>query len=840
MAESYAQNGWDWRSPADWADALGLVCVPMFGRAHLHPPQGRHAVLLDGQHGSFLISTGDIRKAVADQSPLSWAWSSNLIHSLILDEDRKEALLWRWDDPDMWRRLPPPSSPSAAQAVLDRIDHAAPPRLPAVVDRVLAIFRQLRHAVHAASGTAMHVVCAFNALIAGAGAIVNKRAASEPEWRRCRTIADILALIPAPEFASITHLDFPAQVGSCDISPVIEAVIDPDPATKCRLDPDLLIRHASGDVYQEAHFELERKPHRQGEFFAGYSSGAGDDGELKREVRFTPPTLARALVEQAFQVLRTFGVTGQPITVLDPACGSGLFLREALQEAEADPDGAFREITLVGFDSSDIAHSIARFCLGKAVADVDPRLSPTLDLHITNALNRHWGTPDIIVMNPPFAAWNDLDDADKESVRTVLTEFGDDGEERSLLKHPDKAMAFVAKAAASMKPGAVLACIIPSPLLENKAGVVWRRRLVSEAGLVVHTIGRFRGFSYFKGAVVEPAFLVLAKPLTPRPPRWFVQIVLATSGCEDKALRALRTDPVGERGDLAAKWEVYRSFDWKPDPASWLPRPRRVLSLIKRLTDIGLPRVGQLFKIKQGARLGAKGVFMRPAREVAAFGADVAQYFRPVADNKSIQDGQILRTWQVFYPYDDDGKSAFLDEDALRVGAGRYYELYLKPAKEQLEREYKERWWELSRPRSWQHRTERKIVSAYFANRGKFAYDSKAEFTVVQGFGWFWRKGEFSSTNLPWAYLAVFNSPLFERMLELFCPTVRGGQYDVSERFVGHVFLPDLSNQELTPADALSDLVDLGQEMAQGDMPSPRILNNAAARVFGIRSEDIV
>ena len=81
-----------------------------------------------------------------------------------------------------------------------------------------------------------------------------------------------------------------------------------------------------------------------------------------------------------------------------------------------------------------------------------------------------------------------------------------------------------------------------------------------------------------------------------------------------------------------------------------------------------------------------------------------------------------------------------------------------------------------------------------------FAYDEAGEFAVLQGYAWLWKRKKlqgspsFDESSLPWGYLAILNSPVFETLLESSCPRVQGGQFNLSTRFVDGVFLPDLAD----------------------------------------------
>src|SRR5205814_663135 len=139
------------------------------------------------------------------------------------------------------------------------------------------------------------------------------------------------------------------------------------------------------------------------------------------------------------------------------------------------------------------------------------------------------------------------------------------------------------KAAKSLKAGAILVTLMPSPLLDSRSGLKWSKAITDVLGLRIHLLGRFKGFGYFRGAAVEPAFAIMRLPGHGEPKSGPVQIVLAESGFEDRALRSFRRDPEGAMPIDKDGFEVYQTYSWGPSPACWTPRPRKSIAVINSL-----------------------------------------------------------------------------------------------------------------------------------------------------------------------------------------------------------------------------------------------------------------
>ena len=134
------------------------------------------------------------------------------------------------------------------------------------------------------------------------------------------------------------------------------------------MDADLLIRHASGALYQEAHKQLlVADGATQVEMFPREMLIVGREqprAPAPTYVHYTPPSLARALVEVALRFLEV-QADDEVLDVLDPATGSGVFLIESVRETSIQ-EGLPQRARFRGFDRSNLAVAMADFCLRNA------------------------------------------------------------------------------------------------------------------------------------------------------------------------------------------------------------------------------------------------------------------------------------------------------------------------------------------------------------------------------------------------------------------------------------------------------------------------------------------
>lgn len=823
-------SSWDPHEAKSWANALGLVEVPMFSKARETDQPGHHSVLLDGKAASFGLSFCEEPRDLGDK-PLSWSWSADLNNALIVDTKRGEFLIRRWDHPSNIRRFRLPVAAVEAQHVLKLLKREGALKAADVVNFVLRAFRQVRAALE--NSAAGETVVAFTALLLAVER-VQLQLVSKEELLLCRDFNDILKLLDKSGETDKEICDFSAEVRTRPVGNLPHFFLQPVPMTGCRLDPSLLLRHASGRLFQEANLVLERESVEQ-LHFAGLAPDIPTQGSASRDVRYTPPSLARTLVARAYGILNPH--EKKEVVIFDPACGSGVFLVEALREAQALEVDSLR---FIGYDISEASCKIARFCLNRAIRESGLQSSRVVvEILHQDALSTEWPRFDVALMNPPFMPWERMSVEERVSVEATI---GTASEGR-----PDKAMAFIWKAVAAIGDNQAVGTVLPAPLLETQSGFKWRENLSGKAHIAL--IGKFDGFRYFVSSMVEPAFLVFGgRARASDTTKEQTEIVLAKSGYEDEALRGLRLNSDTPTPETVG-WEAYRLPTLALKSINWMPRPRAHQSLMSAL--IGrLPTIGQLFSVHQGIRAGHP-CFSISAQEWQSYPKSERVFFRAIATNGTIAEGRIFAGEYIFYPYGASGPVIDTEEDLQRK-VKTFYSLKLKPAKAELAERAgidPAKWWMLTRPRSWQFRAYAKLVSTYFGASGRFAYDHAGEFVVLQGQAWLWKpqtermRGAvdanewFTGTQLPFAYLALFNSSVFEDVLGLCCPRVQGGQFDLSSRFVTKLPSPDFSSEN-TPTDILTALVTIGRCIHAGKSVDVDELAGWAAQAFGTKQGD--
>ena len=774
-----------------WRRQLGYLPVPLFGVA-----KEQSYVMLNGGKGNFCLDVdgGSSDPSVAAQ----YAWSADVDHYLSVRGDNLSLL--RWDQPAVgWAEHYKMSDVATKLDVFQRyIESKQAPRERSVVSRAVSVYRAVRARGHKEGDR--NAMLAFMAILNTA-------------WKHQDSKASLAKYWPETvEASDAAH----SLLGSVGIEMVMNQLLRPDLTNRKPPSISLMVRHASGRIFQEAHY-LALAPIQPDLFFEGQVKVAGPASKALGAF-FTPTPLVRTLAEQS---LSRVDLKANRIHVFDPACGSGEFLREAVRQLALR--GYKGQIKITGYDISSPACLMARFGLAAEAATFSGSL--TFNIVHRDALDGEaWETGvDVCLMNPPFVAWLDMIASQRETVARVLAETHS--------KRPDMASAFVRLAVDSLCPSAVIGAVLPASLLDGNSAAPLREFLIQ--GATVELSARLGNQAVFSDVTVDPALLILKRHAN-RPAVDLTLLVWAdhASGSSDQALRALRRHEVPL---LPSCLEDHRNFSIYsvpslPSAKDWAPRPYASAQVLSAMS--ASLRVGDRFSVQQGTITGLNAAFLLTDADYRALPQCEQQFFRPAVINETIRNGQIVTGTWVFYPY-GAGVPAIISEADLKKKLPIYFRTKLNPYKEALiQRAWitEKGWWWLTRQRSWQVARRPKIISTYFGVAGSFALDRVGDLVVVQGYGWQPKREGITEQHLV-AIIATLNAPITNTLLAGVSNNLSGGQWNLSKRFVERMPLVDA--QKL-PDSLLEPLSDIGEQMARGDPWDPVALDHLARKALGL------
>jgi len=778
-------------------------------------PAGEHALMLNGARGSFGLSLS--KDDLSFQDTASWAWSSDVAcHVHIRNE---QVLVSRWDS-ERPARYQFDRVSSQLSTFYERVIDREPKYLVSVARLVGDTLRRIRSAEPSGQperslAVLLYLLADWRSSALGSGSAYSR-------MYQIDELADKAVRKLAETFSD----HFRNVVGKPRVGAAVEI----------KTWPSLVLRHATPVVFQQVHMEMASRG--EPDLFGARPADLGD--RRGTGVHFTPPGIARSVVEQAIQEMDT--PLPATLTILDPACGSGAFLIEALRILS--DSGYNGRVRVIGYDISQSAVLLARFALGVAKQEW-PRGAAQIEIAISqrDALQAPtWDVADLILMNPPFMPLVELDEPMQ---RTALNWLGN-----YAVGRPDLSMAFVERAAQSIKPGGTIGSLLPSSILRLKSADRWRRS-ISER-LAICSLASLGEFTLFRDATVDTAFMVLMNQSSNLHSDSTTRLLWCgeTQGASSSGLRALRRFGDADRADdERGRWSIrtipqenlLRRLDWQP----W---PGRAVDLVEQIDKSVHTNVGDTFDVMQGALPAPREAFILNKHKFETLPAGERQWFRPVLENANIRDGRVGDVENhIFYP-NSEWLQRIESERDLKKKLPQFWK-HLAPYKDQLQerRGKQERWWNLGEDRRWLRTRSQKIVSAYFGLRDQFAVDHDGEGVVVQGYGWILTgkltiAGKSAHSRMLDAYLCIFTSELFESLLGAFAPRVQGGQFNLSARYSKRVPLPNgeaLLTRTSNAIPVVQELSAMGREIRRRGLSSidSRRHKYVVERAYGVRSE---
>jgi adenine-specific DNA-methyltransferase len=764
----------------NWSRWLGLARSPLLG--YDRDVQQNHHALLDGVDGSFSLSGGPIDVSRV----LDWTWSSQLATQVTIEGDAVVARQVAANAPVLrFKREQVDRNPEAflSSIAMKRIE---PPI--DVVQHVVGCFRSHRH-VAATAG--LDPTQALDTFLAVMGEEITGPS-------DVGVAAAARALLPA------------------DHEDRLREELRYSRIVRRQADLALTMRHAAGMVFQEAHAELLADPLPPRLF--GLATVPRRPSRTQLGAYYTPPGLARTLADLAV----ADHLQKPAIKVVDPACGSGIFLCEVLRALERR---AYQgNVELIGLDVSTSAIAMARFALDHSGFMHRPGVETTVRVCDFLLLEEQLNA-DVILMNPPFLAMPEMDGQIRVRLQQIL---GD-----AFRYRPDLSMAFTSLAQHHLVPGGTLATLLPAGALSQTGGIKWRDGMLR--GNEIELVAVLGDHGLFRDALVNIASLVLRKAdesLDAKPTMLWASQKRGASGA---ALRRLRRWAAGNRHpERTIDWSIYPTPQrLLADRNDWTPRPYSLGDLPERLIETpNVVAVEDLFHVELGVRAGTTGSALQidtadyerlPARE--------KKLFRPVAETRSIRNGRIKPMTWIFYPCEP------MTAAEIQEAAPTFYTRHLERLGLAADARV-----DLERPRRDTNRARRpRLVARAFIATDSFAVDEDGGHVVVQGYSWLPRQAllgaPFETVLLLHDYAFLLNSRLFFALLRENGRIVGGGQVDGAKNQVRRVPLPDLAAMYLeTPA--LEAQARALRELDARERPAAPLLDAFAAAAYRTRVEE--
>lgn len=542
-------------------------------------------------------------------------------------------------------------------------------------------------------------------------------------------------------------------------------------------DMGLIADHSIGQIYDK-YISLVSYHTQNGElsFFPEYKTellwkrGTG--------LLYTPEFIARFLVNQ---VLQNFDPSRWGnLKVGDLACGSAVFLRNFLLKLHSHESvtGGISSSVLANLEATDInksAVAAAKLSIAMTAYKHAGRVFDGFRPEATNSLSAEYRDGraarklDLILMNPPFKGYEQQSPAERTLVAEVLGDYA--------VGKPDYSLAFLKSAFDRLDEGGCLGIVLPASFIDGKYAQKVRK-LLSENG-DIQMLAKFEDYSIFKRGETQIAIVIFRKRSSEH--RTYATNVLYCRRQPDLALRAVEMESYDTRNE----WELFLT-DSRKWGAEWRLLPKEIQRILDRLQSIHVV-LSDVFDLRQGIRMGLKRVYIVP--NYRAFPRGEQKMLVPIVDDENLYDARIHRDdRRLVYGY-DKGKLLPLSQMKSRFPLILKYLQQHKTSLTKRARMQTKPIWTLAEPRDSKLIFSPKIVSTHFGVEGSYAYDNSGKFAVTNG-NFLIPKRPFPDPEAWNYYLAILNSSLFMSLVSRNSVKLKGGQYDLDERFTKNVPLP--------------------------------------------------
>lgn len=417
------------------------------------------------------------------------------------------------------------------------------------------------------------------------------------------------------------------------------------------------------------------------------------------------------------------------LKAIDPACGSGIFLR-ALLEEQCDftrervtseyVSEAFSNVVGIDIDknacqSAELSLSLLHlFLVNELPQSVGIECSDAFEYVETNT--ELAGAFDLIIANPPFVDLETQSAELRERVRAFMGQLA--------AARTDLSQAFLLLGAKLAAPNGLLMYVLPRSFLIGKGAQKLRNHLSKEFDVLL--LADISSIDVFPGTAAYPILLVLRRRSEEGSVRRPPALVLK---CQDFVAQglSLALDGTLLDGPAFATYEVEQDTFGQ---STWQTLPPSEAKLAARMRK--LEPLSRFMRVREGAVSGADSVFLVDVKHVPK-GEEAI--FLPCIRDREMRAYALPQqpSSALLYPYIDGER---VSETLLRNEFPKTWKLLLR-SREELEKRGPVKkgtleWWRPERPRIPENLVRPKIVTPHLVLVPRYSLDSAGMYGVLR------------------------------------------------------------------------------------------------------------
>ena len=496
--------------------------------------------------------------------------------------------------------------------------------------------------------------------------------------------------------------------------------------------------------------------------------------------------------------------------ILDPACGSGIFLR-AITEQRIHSEGtsthesaraALSAVLGVDIDENAVAASrLSLALLNLASCGILPDEVPILrddSLELFSSGSSYEASFDAVMMNPPFIRT----ELQSESMRQAIAEHVGFVASGKL----DQYLAFVVLSIRALKPGGFGFFVVPQPLLTSDNLAKLRDWIRSQTWIRV--IADLSAIRIFEANVYITLLIVQRKDefaLTEPP--------VSLISCQRDVGAALEDFLDGRRRETSS-YAMFDTSQQSLDRPTWTVNTPQETDLLSRLEV--MPKLKDYAVIRQGMITGSDEVFVLAKEDVPP---DEEVLYRPWLPDRMISRfGLPEETGQrVFYPIIDHSPLA---EDEIKAEFPETWER-LNQYKDVLSlrasvKRGSQQWWRPDWPRKSREMLLPKIVVPELFLVPRFGLDVNGQW-VVSHSPYVYVPPKKADETVLFVMVAILNSSVISWFIDLNARKYRSQYNKLGVALLRRVPFPDLSRISLS---TLQQIIALSKELVSASSNS--------------------
>lgn len=543
-------------------------------------------------------------------------------------------------------------------------------------------------------------------------------------------------------------------------------------------DFSVISNHALSRIYEKYVSLLRLSDDPQGSLFP---IPASVDSARVPGAIYTPQFIARFFARYIQETISP--ARFKRLTLLDPACGSGIFLRTTL-ELQCDPTRSRLSTSEIqasfasaqGFDIDSNAVSATKLSLALLSLVLTGEIPNDLGITKTDTLaadlDEKWNSFDAVIMNPPYIKYDEQPKELRDLCHSAL--------EGLSVSKPDTYVAFLSRALKLLKDGGICCAVLPRPFLVAKGLQNLRKYLSSN--FTVHCIIDLSAIPVFQDVGVYVVLIVLEKGRASRGQK------TTLVKCNDFPGNALQ-DVIDGKVVKNAHYVIAEvAHEWLSS-AAWTWNHADV-----RTTTGGvggrLIRLEEVADIRQGFVSGSDDVFIMSNstipvgceelfvpflrdREIEAYrvrGKEQKSFFMPELDGQKLSEEILRKSYPAMMAYLEGHRAQLEERSPVKRGAIK--------------------WWEPVRMRGRRKLLVPKIVTPHLIFLPKFAIDTLGKYAVSRS-PYITFRSENSDLDLLYYLVAVLNSDVAGNWLTSNCHTYSRGYAMVEVGQLKELPIPD-------------------------------------------------